>query len=346
MVPGDAGAQRANGFGALRLLLALGIVAFHSYTLSTGGIAGMAWQVQLAARLILPAFFALSGFLVAGSLARCHSPVTFIGLRLLRLLPALAVVVMVSALIAGPLLSHYGMSAYFSLGDSWRYLLNVIGLPHYGLPGVFLDNVRTGVVNGALWTIPLEIECYGLLVLAALPFRGTMAAVPLTLMGIGLCIPGLDLHLPAPALFLAFICGALLQHVRRFVPRNAGVAILCLAATFWMARRPDALLLALPLSYAVMCLGLSRVPSWLTRADYSYGIYLVGFPVEQTILAIQPGLAWWATFFLSLPLILLIAALLWHLVECPLLKRKQFLLASAMGVRSASPDKQAVPIFP
>jgi peptidoglycan/LPS O-acetylase OafA/YrhL len=61
---------RSNGFDGLRLLLALGIVAFHSYTLSHGSIAGMAWQAQVGARLILPAFFALSGYLVSDSLGR------------------------------------------------------------------------------------------------------------------------------------------------------------------------------------------------------------------------------------------------------------------------------------
>jgi peptidoglycan/LPS O-acetylase OafA/YrhL len=328
--PGKNAAERANGFGALRLLLALGIVAFHSYTLSNGAVAGMIWQAQLAARLILPAFFALSGFLVAGSMARCRSSVHFMALRLVRILPALIVVVTISMLVAGPLLSKQGAMDYFTLRDSWRYLLNIAGLPQFRLPGVFEGNVRAGIFNGALWTIPLEIECYGLVALAALPLRGAMVPVALGLLAACLCISGLT-HLPAPNLFLAFACGGLLHHLGGFVPRSRMLAALCLAGAFWMARNMNAPLLAFPLAYAVVCLGQCRLPAWLTRADYSYGVYLVGFPVEQTILSLHPGLAWWTTIALSLPVIFLLSALLWHLVESPLLKRRHLLLEHLRG---------------
>lgn len=334
---GGKAVGRAGGFDALRLLLALGIVAFHSYTLSVGSVAGMAWQAQLAARLILPAFFALSGFLVAGSMARCRSPVHFMALRLVRILPALIAVVTLSMLVAGPLLSRYGAADYFMLGDSWRYLLNIIGSPQFTLPGVFDANLRAGIFNGALWTIPLEIECYGLVALAGLPFRG--AAVPLGLGALAacLCFPQWHVHFPAPNLFLAFACGGLLYHLRRFVPRRRALAALCLAAAFWMARRAGAPLVAFPLAYAVMCLGQCRVPAWLTRRDYSYGIYLAGFPVEQAILGLHPGLAWWATMGLTLPPTLLLAALLWHGIENPLLSRKHVLLAR-LRIAPSAPD--------
>src|SRR5437588_11263295 len=84
---------RCNGFAGLRAGLALSIVAFHSVTLTQGNADAMPPILQAAARLILPGFFALSGFLVAGSLARCASLREFLLLRALRLLPALSLVV-------------------------------------------------------------------------------------------------------------------------------------------------------------------------------------------------------------------------------------------------------------
>ena len=60
---------------------------------------------------------------------------------------------------------------------------------------------------------------------------------------------------------------------------------------------------------------------WLHRNDYSYGLYLYGFPVQQTLIAMGiaaplPVLGW------ALPITLSCAALSWHLVEHPLLARK------------------------
>jgi peptidoglycan/LPS O-acetylase OafA/YrhL len=80
MAPVESAAARmrrqglCNGFGAVRLGLACAIVAFHSVTLTHGSGNAMPPMVQAAARLILPAFFALSGFLVAAAspvLPRC-----------------------------------------------------------------------------------------------------------------------------------------------------------------------------------------------------------------------------------------------------------------------------------
>src|SRR3954452_13263617 len=118
---------RCNGFDGLRLALASGIVAFHSFNLTHGNADTMPGVVQAAARLILPAFFALSGFLVAGSLARAESLRTFLLLRLLRLLPALSLVVTATALLLGPLLSELPLRDYLRDPVLPAYFRNVWG---------------------------------------------------------------------------------------------------------------------------------------------------------------------------------------------------------------------------
>src|SRR5690349_12669987 len=92
----------ANGFDGLRLLLALAIVAFHSHTLTAVG-ADLFWPIETAARLILPAFFVLSGYLVMSSLMRCATLQEFLLLRLLRIVPALTLVTLASVFLIGPL---------------------------------------------------------------------------------------------------------------------------------------------------------------------------------------------------------------------------------------------------
>jgi peptidoglycan/LPS O-acetylase OafA/YrhL len=49
--------------------------------------------------------------------------------------------------------------------------------------------------------------------------------------------------------------------------------------------------------------------------DYSYGIYLLAFPVQQTIVSLSHGVKPWELTALSLPPTIILAALSWHLVE-------------------------------
>lgn len=322
---------RANGFGVLRLALAIAIFAFHSYTLTVGDVQGMVWQAQVAARLILPAFFAVSGYLVAASLERCTSAAEFLGLRALRILPALAAVTLATALVLGPLLTSRDLAAYFADPAVPRYLQNILLTPRYALPGLFDTNIRSGIVNGALWTIPLEMACYVLLAAMALLARRGLTPLLLLLPG---AILVFDLPFGLPREFaLAFVTGALLLRCERHVPLHGMLGAAALLAAFWLVTDPArGPLAALPLAYGVVWLGRLSVPAWLTRADYSYGLYLTGFPLQQAFLHMFPGLANWQWLLpLVLPPALACAALLWHGVENPLLSRKHEILARLAG---------------
>lgn len=159
-----------SGFDYLRLILAIGVLAWHSYPLTQGDVAAgqfmSGWGGALV-RLILPMFFALSGFLVAASLER-NTLGTFLAFRALRIAPALVVEITLSALILGPLLTTFSIGDYFGDPRLAKYFLNVVGYIHYQLPGLFAQNIYPNVVNGSLWTVPFELECYCALVVLAL----------------------------------------------------------------------------------------------------------------------------------------------------------------------------------
>jgi peptidoglycan/LPS O-acetylase OafA/YrhL len=62
-------------------------------------------------------------------------------------------------------------------------------------------------------------------------------------------------------------------------------------------------------------------PTWLHRHDYSYGTYLYGFPLQQSLIA--AGIADpWLLFATAAGLTLGCAALSWHAVERPCLALK------------------------
>ena len=83
--------------------------------------------------------------------------------RSIRIVPALAIDIFVSALLLGPLLTTKPLPEYFSGKEFSHYFLNIIGFIHYELPGVFDSNPFAHQVNGSLWTVPYEIGCYALM---------------------------------------------------------------------------------------------------------------------------------------------------------------------------------------
>ena len=69
---------------------------------------------------------------------------------------------------------------------------------------------------------------------------------------------------------------------------------------------------------AVPCLG-----NFARHGDFSYGVYIIHFPVVQALVA--AGLFArhpWGAFCASLVLVAALAALSWHLVERPFLRRR------------------------
>jgi peptidoglycan/LPS O-acetylase OafA/YrhL len=192
-------------------------------------------------------------------------------------------------------------------------------------------------VNGSLWTIQLEMICYGLLGAASLLSRGRTLNLFLIVWGALLLFPhipflGLALAwLPAKDLALGFVAGALLQRFSGRVILNplAGVASLLLA--FWLVHAGQAAPAVLSLAYGMVWLALRRIPAALTRADYSYGLYLAAYPIQQMAIFLLPGIAGWSVLAIALPLALLCAAFLWHGVERPLLARKHEIIARITG---------------
>jgi peptidoglycan/LPS O-acetylase OafA/YrhL len=124
---------RTSGFDYMRLLLSVTVVLSHGVIVSYGQPGdAVFWDTPLRPvyRLVLPMFFALSGYLVAGSLERSRTVGVFLGLRVIRIYPALTVEVLLSAFILGPWMTNLGLQAYFGDPQFRHYLLNILGDIH------------------------------------------------------------------------------------------------------------------------------------------------------------------------------------------------------------------------
>jgi peptidoglycan/LPS O-acetylase OafA/YrhL len=345
--------QKGNGvtagFDYLRLGLALAVLVWHSIILTSGSLADYRalWSgpFRSLAAAILPMFFALSGFLVAGSLLRTRLH-QFAALRALRLLPALAVEVTLSALILGALFTTLPLRDYLTSPELAGYFGNILGLVHFTLPGVFEHNRVPRVVNSQLWTIPFELECYVSLaivsLLMGLRFRRVFVAL-LMLLSLAATAAAVFWHTISPfaplqgrVLVVAFLAGVGIHLYRDRIPYSSAIGVAAAVASMvFLQIANTAYLAAFPVAYLTVWIGLMRPPK-IPFGDLSYGVYLFHFPVEQTVAHVFPGIAcWWRMTLIALPPTLLCAWLSWNLIEQPILSRKKLILAGVDRACSA-----------
>ena len=344
------------GFDLLRLILALTVVFIHCSLVDNGAAAGAFWPYDArwaVNNLPVPMFFVISGFLVAASVERLSLD-QFLVNRLMRILPALLLVVTLAALVLGPLLTEDSLPSYFSQPGFYSYFLNAAGLHHDALPGVFETN-PVDEINGSLWTIPHEVSCYILLAIIAgfglLRRRLLVLGATIALYGLAIGFWLIDrhgLHFPmsdkltyifvwrgAAKLVPLFLTGTLFHLFRAEIPMSrmlgvaAGAALVAIAIVGDPGWQDNPIIWAVtaPLfAYVAVYLGLS---AWfalpiLAGLDYSYGIYLFGFPVQQTLIHFLPGIRnYWLFFLMSVVPTVILAALSWHFVEKPALRLKR-----------------------
>jgi peptidoglycan/LPS O-acetylase OafA/YrhL len=326
---------RPSGFDYLRLGLAVSVVIVHRVK-TTYGVDSELWATPLRpfVRAIIPMFFALSGFLVAGSLERSKTTLTFIGLRLIRIYPALAVEVALSAFLIGMAVTAFPLATYFHDPLLLKYLLNVIGDIHYFLPGVFENNPIPKIVNAQLWTVPIELLCYmALTVLVLLGGVQRKILIPLAALGLALAHLILRLHtdhwqLPNPGgvfgdtlLVVCFLAGVSLYLFRDKIVWSSRIfagALIASIPLLWFVPFGD-YPGVLTITYVTVYLGLTNVRrlSLIKGADYSYGMYLYGYVIQQLFVYLAAPRFWWVNVLVCVPASALFAAFSWHFIEKP-----------------------------
>ncbi len=337
---------RDNNFDVLRLLAATLVLFSHAFTL-TGrdepfdGLSG-----ETLGGIGVAVFFAMSGFLVTKSWIADPSLRRFARKRALRILPGLLVAALVTAFVVGPLVTTLPLATYLTDPAIPRYVLTTALLTGSSgrLPGVFASNPEAAIVNGSLWTLPIEATAYvGVAVagvLGLLAARRPVVAIFVALVAATLVLDALvdgPFQDRGPAVLAAyftlrfgayFAAGALLFLHRDRVVLRGRTALLLLAV--WVASwsTPYAFApAAVALPYAVLYLAFRPIPGLrlLTRfGDVSYGTYIYAFPIQQSLVAaLGPDLGPAGLFALALPLTWLVGLASWRLVERPALRLKR-----------------------
>jgi len=337
--------HRTNNLDGLRLFGAMLVIFGHVFVLfdrRQDDPLVMGYRVETLGVVI---FFAISGYLVSASWESKRDFVEYFAARSLRIFPALIVVVVVTALILGPLATSLPARIYFSSPLVWDYFSNISLHISHRLPGVTDSLPFPHSINAALWTLAMEFTCYLIVPLVAIRrWRGRVilllaALLPLVWLAnqpkTGAPVVW-GMRTPQFAHFAElFMAGALIRAcVERFGRGflRADVAV-SLAGVHLVVMELDRSLVHwvgwMTMPYVVLTLGLARTPivSDASRhGDFSYGLYLWAFPVQQLLLLWVGPTHLLVDLSIVTAITLVLAMASWHFVEKPCLAAKDRIL--------------------
>ncbi len=327
---------RNNNFNLLRMIGALLIMFAHAMFITIGDDINFdTYPVKYTLGITtLNLFFVLSGFLVTASWLKHHSVIIYATSRAMRILPGLTVVAFFTAFVIGPLMTNHTTEGYFAHAQSWLYWpVTSMLYPDMKLPGVFEGLPNDGEINAPLWTLRYEALFYSGVVVA-----GLLGLFQKRLFGI-MMVGSLFIYFVTTFLtelrgiafvdhFMhfgyAFLIGAAVQIYRSVVPVSLALPLaglvtsIALIYTFGYASGEW---LLIP-SAAMLGLWIAFVPGGVVRyynavGDYSYGIYIWHYPIEQIMRTKLGDVSALELYLFSLPVVISIAALSWHFVERP-----------------------------
>jgi peptidoglycan/LPS O-acetylase OafA/YrhL len=357
----DAFDPRRNSLSLLRLVFAAMVLLDHAFPL--GGFHGSAdpmwgWtegQESLGGLAVF-GFFVVSGFLVTRSFDGSPNFVSYIWKRFLRIFPGFWVCLLVTVLVFAPLafwFEHSSLQGYLHThtDSPSGYLKNnaLLSMNQYNIDDLLANNpyahVHAGFQawDGSLWTLIYEFKCYlGVMVLGMIgvfrKWRPTVIVLALGLWALQLkqflhpgYLQGTFLLGDPNMVRLAFIfsLGMLFYLYRDKIIISNTLAAVALVV-FIAGMRLDLYYGVGAVMWAYLCMWAAvRLPFHNVDkyGDFSYGLYIYAFPVEQ-MLSLYHVNSWGYVPYvlLSLAVATVLAVGSWYGIERPSqrLKRLNF----------------------
>ena len=324
-----------NNLDLVRLIAACLVIYGHANAIVRPEVSGGDWVASLlvfdySGSLAVKVFFFLSGLVVANSLLEKNNLLYFFIARAFRIIPGFFVVLIGSAFFLGPAISTQPFFDYVSNSQTLRYVWGGLLMQvNYDLPGVFKEN-PISAVNGSLWSIPYEVGAYWLLasVFALSVHRCRALAVALVVFVIlDPLLPQRILSNPIPnpeidSLAPCFAFGALLalfKHDIKITPK----LIFGMLVLFFVFKSK---VYAHYFFYGALFFGLlyffSRpiLIAMRPRVDISYGVYLWGWPLQQSLVHFFPEMGVQLHRFVAIGLACGAGWISWSFIEEPFVR--------------------------
>ncbi|MBA0047233.1 acyltransferase [Mycobacterium sp. NPDC050853] len=342
--------RRHNVLTLWRLILAIGVIFWHSWPL-TGREIGYAPAERLLGDIFADGFFVISGFLITAAWIRRPYLKEYWTSRVLRIFPGLWVCLLVIAFVIAPIaakIKHTTVAWSSELG----YVVNnaLLNVAYAGIDGTPTDVPYPGVWNGSVWTLFFVLLCD--VMVSVLGFVGLLKrrwVIPTLLVAaiswsayVSYTPPLYSLPQMLARFFVVFLAGALLCQYQDKVPARWSLVALSVAIVAASGFTQNYRVIgALPLAYAVIVSG-ALIRKARLRNDFSYGVYIYAFPVQQLLATF--GLARLNPFVfvvLATAATLPVAAASWFVVEKRALALKARIVRRSVKHSSVNADVTA-----
>lgn len=305
---------RDNNLDIFRFILASLVVYSHSNWLLGYEDGSESLRVMM--------FFIISGFFISASYNRLNNIRDYFKARILRIFPGLILVVLFTVFLLGPFVSTLSFKEYFTHSETYGYLKTLLLFDiQYDLPGVFEENIYKGVVNGSIWTIFPEALYY--IAAGSLGFTKMLnkkVIVFLFLLTHIVYFTNYPIESMYVGYFRYFLAGMLFYQFKKVIPLHLSLFILSIFALYvghLVGYFTDLFVFfgTYIVFYFVYVPNL-KIPFAKDLGNLSYGVFLYGFPIQQTILLYYGvGMTPIGNFLVSMPFAILFAAVSWKLVE-------------------------------
>ncbi|MFZ3590399.1 acyltransferase family protein [Bacillus sp. DJP31] len=326
--------SRKNNLDIIRFIAASLVLFSHAYPLTTGNNGSEPFAIFTKGQMTfgefaVSIFFVISGFLITQSFERSKDPIYYIKARTLRIFPGLVFCVLLSTFIVGPILTDLSLIDYFKNRETYDYLKTItLYWVQYDLPGVFESNIWPGAVNGSLWTLWYEFFFYIVVVVLGvtrlLDKRFVLLCFFLSTVLYFLGKGGLYTDL-----FRYFSAGMVFYLFRSQIKLNGWLALVSFV-TLLLTAQLGYFVYSFTIFGAYLLFYLAfetrlRMHNFGKFGDFSYGIYIYAFPVQQVVVYLfNDQITPLGNFLFSFPITLIFAILSWYAIEKRALKYKNF----------------------
>jgi peptidoglycan/LPS O-acetylase OafA/YrhL len=322
--------MRPNNFDLARLVLAAIVVFFHCGALSHSP--ALETLAALDSEAAVEGFFAISGCLIFASWERSPSLRDYVSKRARRIFPGYYATTGLCLAIAALVFHRFAVGRFLLANVTFANFL------HPGIDGVFEHNPENAAMDGSLWTIRIELMFYCVVPIVVWICRRVgyeRFLIPTAILSViyryvmegklGLHTRHASLAVALPGQWSLFAGGALIyRHLPAF--RRVGKWLIAPALLAYLAAYAWHIYLLRPLSIPVLVLGfcflVPEIKGPTRWGDFSYGTYLLHWPIIQTLVAFGLFDRWpWPTTLLAVCLVAFVAVLSWFFVERPWLGR-------------------------
>ena len=320
---------RSNNLNLVKFIAALFVIISHAYPLCKGAeyndiLSDLSRNSIAFGSLAVAIFFMSSGFFVTKSLLKSKDSKKYLHNRFIRIFPPLWFTLLVCILVCGLFFSTYNLGKYFLSIDFLKYCLNFILIPIHNLPGVFMNNIYPGVVNGPLWTLPIEFVCYLVLLLAyklnlvnKKSYKYVALLFIVAFVGINL-IP-LSIKGYIQPCFLFFWGSFYWIYRDKITMKNTYflISLVAFVLLIVLGYGHVASFLFVPYLTLYIAFCLPQCNNRLASlGNLSYDIYLCGWPIQQMIISLFGGsMLVGINILISIPLSILVGYITYSLVE-------------------------------